>query len=49
MQGPLVKAKLGRDDWAQRSFMLVIGALPDCGVGIAALCDAVKSLFDLSF
>lgn len=25
MQGPLVKPKLGRDDWAQRSFMLVIG------------------------
>ncbi len=25
MQGPKVKPKLGRDDWAQRSFMLVIG------------------------
>jgi len=25
MQGPLIKPKLGRDDWAQRSFMLVIG------------------------
>ena len=25
MRGPLVKPKLGRDDWAQRSFMLVIG------------------------
>ncbi len=25
MQGKLVKPKLGRDDWAQRSFMLVIG------------------------
>ncbi len=25
MQGKIVKPKLGRDDWAQRSFMLVIG------------------------